>query len=438
MSSEIWREHPELADYYRVSNLGRVKVLAHSITDKRGRARTQQEHFLVPRSLLRKGREETTHYQRVQVYGKAGKRVDKLVHRLVAELFIPNPEGKPQVNHINENKGDNRAENLEWVTNKENHSCGTGHQRAAQHPNAKLSHKKSQSLARNKKLAAPCRALCVGDIHCKLWIVNAVAEKLADYDKIIFLGDYVDDWNMPAEVSHQTVKALVDLKLEYPDKVVLLMGNHCQGAIFAGGFRCSGFNYETHSLVKDLYRTKLPNEEYAFQIAYSIHNYLFTHAGLTASFWRELRQTTRDRWKTLGLAAPLNRIRGQSYTASDYATRLNNIFYTGFVDPSDTFFQMLGQVGKKRGGGSTPSPLWADKDELIADPAIGVHQVVGHTPVEKITYYPEKFANLIFCDTFSEAYEWWTGLTFPIGDSTVLELDFGTTGRPCKKIIKLL
>ena len=58
-------------------------------------------------------------YANIGLIGRPN-RVRGLIHRMVAECFIPNPENKPFVDHINENKGDNRVDNLRWATNPDN------------------------------------------------------------------------------------------------------------------------------------------------------------------------------------------------------------------------------------------------------------------------------------------------------------------------------
>lgn len=63
---------------------------------------------------------------------KNGNSKSFFVHRLVAEAFIPNPHGYPQVNHKDENKTNNRADNLEFCDLKYNINFGTGHERATE------------------------------------------------------------------------------------------------------------------------------------------------------------------------------------------------------------------------------------------------------------------------------------------------------------------
>lgn len=104
MVEEIWKDIPGYPKEYLVSNLGRVKRLQFKCS--RGR--------LYP-TILSKVRVDQHGYCRVWVA-----KSNRLLHRLVALAFIPNPLSKPDINHKNGIKTDNNLTNLEWVTESEN------------------------------------------------------------------------------------------------------------------------------------------------------------------------------------------------------------------------------------------------------------------------------------------------------------------------------
>lgn len=122
MTEEIWRDIDGYEGRYQVSGQGRVKSLARKVHHWRGE-RTVGERILRP-SWDKDG------YLLVNLH-VGGKQKSHKVHRLVCTAFVPNPEGKPQVNHISEVKTDNRACNLEWATTKENINFGTRNERMA-------------------------------------------------------------------------------------------------------------------------------------------------------------------------------------------------------------------------------------------------------------------------------------------------------------------
>lgn len=110
-TSEVWRNIDGYEGFYKVSNLGRVQSLNRVVAHKDGAIHKYPSKIIRP--YISKG------YHYVQLHTK-GSYVHKIVHRLVAEAFIPNPMNLPQVNHKDGNKANNYTSNLEWCTASEN------------------------------------------------------------------------------------------------------------------------------------------------------------------------------------------------------------------------------------------------------------------------------------------------------------------------------
>lgn len=111
--NEIWKDIKDYEGIYQVSNLGRVKSV-----DRLDGSNHRLKGKIKSTSIRPNG------YENVILF-KNSKRKGHSVHRLVAQAFISNTDNKPEVNHIDENKTNNQASNLEWVTAKENMNHGT-------------------------------------------------------------------------------------------------------------------------------------------------------------------------------------------------------------------------------------------------------------------------------------------------------------------------
>lgn len=107
MSKEIWRPIKDFEDIYEVSNMGRVRRIGGNI---------------------KKPQDNRNGYPMVMLYRHC-KHKKIFIHRAVAEAFVPNPRGVNIVNHKDETRNNNRADNLEWVTHMENIHYGTAQER---------------------------------------------------------------------------------------------------------------------------------------------------------------------------------------------------------------------------------------------------------------------------------------------------------------------
>lgn len=219
---------------YEVSNIGNIRNI------KTGR--------------IRKGSPDKQGYIRFSLYIH-NKHYPKKVHRLVAEAFIPNPENKPQVNHINGKKDCNWVGNLEWMTCKENvqHSYETG---------LVVNHASGERVGTSKYKESQIREVCkLLEDPIKRY-EDIAKETGVSYDVIAKIGtkdlwtDVSKDYNIP-----NRIRTSSKYSTEYIENVCKMLANNVRPVEIQ---RIAKIPWSTLSMIKNRKSYTSISNKYAF------------------------------------------------------------------------------------------------------------------------------------------------------------------------------
>lgn len=212
--------------------------------------------------------------------------------------------------------------------------------------------------------------LIIGDLHGKV-----IWQKIDInfYDKIIFVGDYVDHWTLPDKVIYENLQNIIKLKRQYNEKIELLLGNHDVQYLHYPHYLCSGFRTSMQRSLSFLFN----NNRDIFKAAYQRGNYIISHAGITNKWFKD--------FKDLRI---VQLIEDEQDTVADLINKVENTVHRW----------ILHQAGSSRGGEGPGGITWADRKELIADMLNGYHQIVGHTVIPKPEIVEEIDKSTTFID----------------------------------------
>ena len=203
----------------------------------------------------------------------------------------------------------------------------------------------------NKKI------LIIPDVHGRTFWESAL--KSDDYEKIVFLGDYTDPYEMEGITNREALmnfKSIIAIKQQDPEKVVLLLGNH-DLHYYSGYYYelTGGVRYDPVSAVvlQRIFAKYHSFFQLAWETDWGNKHYLFSHAGVTQSWLKRNLELIRK----------------------PDARHLNRLLH------SNDGLESLAQVGKMRWGNyPSGSIVWADIVELLeSKPLPDTYQIVSHT-----------------------------------------------------------
>jgi hypothetical protein len=216
------------------------------------------------------------------------------------------------------------------------------------------------------------RIIVLGDTHGRsFWKLPAFS---GNYDRFIFIGDYFDTKDdISVTLQMHNFKEIVEFKKKFPDKVILLFGNHDAHYLpefLKRGEYYSGFQrkhcWEISSLIV--------HSKENMQLAHSEGEFVFTHAGITKS-WLKFASIKED---------------------EKMINKINLLFKR---DPDKLTFNGLDPYGDN----ITQSPIWVRPASLDKDRVDGIH-VVGHTSVKRLI--PTAHPNIILIDCLGKSGEY--------------------------------
>jgi len=213
----------------------------------------------------------------------------------------------------------------------------------------------------------------IGDTHGRPYWKKFV-ENNPQIDKWVLIGDFPDSNKYkPIEVVYN-LKEIIHFKKTNPDKVILLLGNHCIQYYFFPNYRCSGFQ---NSIAYELQQLYLENK-HLFQVAYQHKNYIWTHAGISNRWYDKHKDEIESVRKRIG--------------ATNIAECLNYINGTKEA-------HILHEISHHRGGIMNAGGItWADFKETFNDALVGYKQVCGHTSVKHIQMIGDDKTNITYID----------------------------------------